>query len=35
MNSIQINISELGIGAYYLQVTAENNTITKKVFVTK
>jgi hypothetical protein len=35
MNTTQINISEFGIGAYYLQVTAENNTITKKVFVTK
>lgn len=35
MNSTQINISEFGIGAYYLRVMAENNTITKKVFVTK
>lgn len=35
MNTTQINISEFGIGAYYIKVTAENNTITKKVFVTK
>jgi hypothetical protein len=35
INSTQINIGEFGVGAYYLQVTAENKTITKKVFVTK
>lgn len=35
MNSTQINISEFGVGAYYLQVTVGNNSITKKVFVTK
>jgi hypothetical protein len=35
INTTQINLSEFGIGAYYLQVMAENNTITKKIFVTK
>jgi hypothetical protein len=35
INTTQINLSEFGIGAYYLQVRAENNTITKKIFVTK
>jgi hypothetical protein len=35
MNSSQINISEFGIGAYYLQVSTDNKTITKKVIVTK
>jgi hypothetical protein len=35
INSAEINISEFGIGAYYLQVAAENKTVTKKVFVTK
>jgi hypothetical protein len=35
MHSSQIDISEFGIGAYYLQVSAEKKTITKKVFVTK
>ena len=35
INTTQINLSEFGIGAYFLQVRAENNTITKKVFVTK
>lgn len=35
INSAQINISELGTGAYYLQVSTDNKTITKKVIVTK
>jgi hypothetical protein len=35
MGNIQISLNEFGYGSYYLQVTAENKTVTKKVFVTK
>jgi hypothetical protein len=35
LGNTQISLNEFGYGSYYLQVTAENKTVTKKVFVTK
>ena len=35
LNSTQIDISEFGFGAYYVQVTVNDKSVTKKVFVTK